>query len=216
MFSAKDGQVAKKSAFWTAGLLIPLALGITLIGMAAAVLYPKISAEQAFPTVIKGVMPPVLVGLILAALLSAVMSSAVTCLLSASTILTVDVIHKFKPTISDEKLLVISKWGIIVLGLTALSVALLLKGIISSMMFAYTIFTAGLAPVVIAGFYKDKLKVTAIGALAAIIGGGATGLISKINNIKYLDLGALGISVVLLFTVSWIDRYFRKQQSVSK
>ena len=80
------------------------------------------------------------------------------------------------------------------------------------MMFAYTIFTAGLAPIVIAGFYKDKLKVTATGALAAIIGGGVTGLISKINNIKYLDLGALGISVVLLFTVSGIDRYFRKQR----
>ena len=82
----------------------------------------------------------------------------------------------------------------------------------NSMMFAYTIFTAGLAPIVIAGFYKDKLKVTATGALAAIIGGGATGLISKINNIKYLDLGALGISVVLLFAVSWIDRYTRKQR----
>ena len=212
MFSAKDGQVARKSAFWTAGLLVPLALGITVIGMAAAVLYPKISAEQAFPTVIKGVMPPVLVGIVLAALLSAVMSSAVTCLLSTSTILTVDVIHKIKPSITEDKLLIISKWGIIVLGLIALVVALLLKGIINSMMFAYTIFTAGLAPIVIAGFYKDKLKVTATGALAAIIGGGATGLISKINNIKYLDLGALGISVVLLFTVSWLDRYFKKQR----
>ena len=126
--------------------------------------------------------------------------------------MTVDVIHKIKPSITEDKLLIISKWGIIVLGLIALAVALLLKGIINSMMFAYTIFTAGLAPVVIAGFYKDKLKVTATGALAAIIGGGATGLISKINNIKYLDLGALGISVVLLFAVSWIDRYTRKQR----
>ena len=214
IFSAKDGQVAKKSVFWTAGFLVPLALGITLIGMTAAVLYPNITAEQAFPTVIKGVMPPVLVGIVLAALLSAVMSSAVTCLLSASTILTVDVIHKFKPTITEEKLLVISKWGIVVLGIVALAVALLLKGIINSLLFAYTIFTAGLIPVVIAGFYKDKLKVTSIGALAAIIGGGATGLISKINNIKYLDLGALLISVVLLFGVSWVDRYFKKQREL--
>jgi len=55
-------------------------------------------------------MPPVLVGLVLAALLSAVMSSAVTCLLSVSTILTTDVIHKFKPALTESNLLVISKW----------------------------------------------------------------------------------------------------------
>ena len=218
IFSAKDGQVARKSVFWTAGLLVPLALGITLIGMTAAVLYPNITAEQAFPTVIKNVMPPVLVGLVLAALLSAVMSSAVTCLLSASTILTTDVIYKFKPALTEKKLLVISKWGIIVLGLVALSVALLLKGIINSMMFAYTIYTAGLIPIVIAGFYKDKLKVTSIGALAAIIVGGTTGLFIKIysNNLKNADFAALInlvpllISIVLLFTVSWVDHYLKK------
>jgi SSS family solute:Na+ symporter len=216
IFSAKDGNVAKKSVFWTAGLLVPLALGITLIGMTAKVLFPNIAAEQAFPTVIKEVMPPVLDGLVLAALLSAVMSSAVTCLLSASTILTVDVIQKFKPSIPEDKLLLISKWGIVILGIVAMAMALLLKGVISSLMFAYTIYTAGLVPIVIAGFYKDQLKVTSTGALAAIIGGGVAGLISKINSIKYLDLGALLISVVLLFVVSWLDRYFRKQRATSK
>jgi SSS family solute:Na+ symporter len=220
IFSAKDGQVARKSVFWTAGLLVPLALGITLIGMTAAVLYPNITAEQAFPTVIKNVMPPVLVGLVLAALLSAVMSSAVTCLLSVSTILTTDVIHKFKPSITEDKLLVISKWGIVVLGLVALSVALLLKGIINSLMFAYTIYTAGLIPIVIAGFYKEKLRVTSLGALVAIVVGGTTGLIIKIytSGVKDADTAALlnlvplFVSIVLLFAVSWVERYFRKQK----
>jgi len=224
IFSAKDGQVAKKSVFWTAGLLVPLALGITLIGMTAAVLYPNIAAEQAFPTVIKNVMPPVLVGIVLAALLSAVMSSAVTCLLSVSIILTTDVIHKFKPAITENRLLVISRWGIVVLGLVALAVALLLKGIINSLMFAYTIYTAGLIPIVIAGFYKEKLRVTSLGALVAIIVGGTTGLITKIytNGIKNADTAALLnlvpllISIVLLFAVSWVERYFRKQRVISK
>ena len=126
-----------------------------------------------------------------------------------------DVIHKFKPSISEHRLLVISKWGIVILGLVALTVALLLKGIITSLMFAYTIYTAGMIPIVIAGFYKDTLKVTSTGALAAIIGGGVAGLISKINNIKYLDLGALLIGVVLLFVVSWLDRNFRKHSAHS-
>jgi SSS family solute:Na+ symporter len=218
IFSSKDGQTAKKSVFWTAGLLIPLAFGITLIGMTAAVLYPNIASGQAFPSVIKGVMPPVLVGLVLAALLSAVMSSAVTCLLSVSTILTTDVIHKFKPAITEDKLLVISKWGIVILGLLALGVALQLKGIITSLMYAYTIFTAGIIPIVIAGFWKDKLKVTNTGALTAIITGGTTALIMKIytgglNNADAaaLNLLPLAVSTILLFAISWGEWTFRKR-----
>ena len=219
IFSAKDGRVAKNSVFWTAGLLVPLALGITLIGISAAVLYPNITSGQAFPTVIKEVMPPALVGLVLAALLSAVMSSAVTCLLSVSTILTTDVIHKFKPAITEDTLLVITKWGIVVLGLVALAVALLLKEIISSLLYAYTIFTAGIIPIVIAGYYKEKLRVTNMGALTAIIGGGTSGLIMKIytgnlknaNTAALLNLIPLFIGVILLFAVSWLNRYFRKR-----
>jgi SSS family solute:Na+ symporter len=222
IFSAKDGQVARKSVFWTAGLLVPMALGITLIGMAAAVLFPNIKADQAFPTVIQYVMPPVLVGLVLAALLSAVMSSAVTCLLSVSTILTTDVIHKFQPAISEEKLLIISKWGIVILGLVAMAVALLINNIINSLLLAYTIYTAGLVPAVIAGFYKNKLKVTNIGALTAIIIGGTSGLLMKTytshlknaDTAALLNLAPLGISIILLFTVSWLDGYFRKQRTL--
>jgi SSS family solute:Na+ symporter len=222
IFSAKDGHVARKSVFWTAGLLAPLAVGITLIGMTAAVLYPHIASGQAFPTVIKETMPPIMVGIVLAALLSAVMSSAVTCLLSVSTILTTDVIHKIKPAISEEKLLSLSKWGIVILGLAALAVALSINNIINSLLLAYTIYTAGLVPVVIAGFWKEQLKVTNIGALTAIIIGGLSGLIMKsyTSGLKNADTAAvlnlipLGISIVVLFGVSWIDRYFRNHNHV--
>jgi len=212
LFSAKDGNVAKKSVFWTAVLLVPIALGITLIGMAALVFFPDIAAEQAFPTVIKELLPPVLAGLVIAALLSAVMSSAVTCLLSASTILTVNIVQKIKPGLKEKDILVISRSGIVVLGLIALAVALLLKGIINSLMFAYTVYTAGIIPVVIAGFYKEKLKITSWGAIIAVIGGGGTALVAKLNNIKYLDLYALGISVVLLFAVSMIQNYAKRRK----
>ena len=55
------------------------------------------------------------------------------------------------------------------------------------------------------GFYKDRLRLTPRGALAAIIGGGAAALISQIAGIKYLNLGALGVSAALLFLVSLAD-----------
>ena len=205
LFCAKDSQTARKSVFWTASLLVPIAFGITLIGMGASALFPQIAPEQAFPIVITEVLPPVIGGIVLAALLGAVMSSADTILLSASTILTVDIIGHFKPTLSPAKTLFYSRWIMVILGAGALALALTLKGIISSLLFAYTVYTSGLILPVMVGFYKDRAKVTPRGAMAAIIGGGAAALVSKILSIKCLELGSLLISLGLLFMVSFID-----------
>jgi len=209
LFCAKDGKTARRSVFWTALFIIPFAFGITLIGMGASALFPQISPEQAFPTVIKEVFPPFIGSLVLAALLCAVMSSADTCLLSASTILTVDIVGRFKPSLSQRKIVSLSRWGIVILGLGSLILALILKGVISALLFAYTVYTCGLILPVLAGFCKNRLRVTSLGALVAIIGGGSAALISQLFDIKYLgipgNLAALLISGLLLFVVSFID-----------
>jgi len=210
LFCTKDDKTAKASTFWTALFIIPIAFAITLIGMGAAALFPQISPEQALPMVIKEVFSPVLGGIVLAALLCAVMSSADTTLLSASTILMVDIVGWARPSLDQKKILPRSRWVIVLLGICSLIVALLLKGVISALLFAYTIYASGVILPVIAGFFKDRLKVTPSGALAALIGGGSVGLISKLLSIKYLDLGALLLSGLLLFIVSFIDNRLRK------
>ena len=214
LFCAKDGKTARSSVFWTALLIIPFAFGITVIGMGASALFPQISPEQALPMVMNEILPPFLGSIVLAALLCAVMSSADTCLLSASTILTMDVIRRFKPSLSQGEILSISRWGIVVLGLSSLILALTLKGIISALLFAYTIYTCGVILPVIAGFYKSRLKVTPLGALAAIVGGGSAALISRLVDIKYLDLGSLLISGLLLFIVSLIDDKIKSRKGL--
>ncbi|MFC1916496.1 sodium:solute symporter, partial [Chloroflexota bacterium] len=211
LFCARDDKTAKKAALWTALLTIPLAFAITLIGMGAAALFPDISPEQALPTVIKEVLSPLLGGIVLAALLCAVMSSVDTILLSASTILTVDIIGWFRPSLNRSKILPRSRWVIVLLGVCSLIVALALKGVISALLFAYTVYTAGVILPVIAGFFKNSLKVTPTGALAALIGGGSVGLVSRLLTIKYLDLGALLLSGLLLFLVSLIENRRKKQ-----
>jgi len=213
LFCAKDSEVARKSVLWAASLIIPVAFAIVLIGMGAAVLFPEIASEQALPTVIKEVIPPFLGGIVLAALLCAVMSSADTCLLSASTILAVDVIKPLKPSLDEKKILSLTRWGIVILGALSLVLAWRLANVISSLLFAYTVYTAGITLPVIAGFFKNRLKVTSLGALAAVIGGGATGLTIKLLGIystelnmpRWLELIGLLVCVILLFVVSAID-----------
>jgi SSS family solute:Na+ symporter len=88
-----------------------------------------------------------------------------------------------------------------------------LQGVISALLFAYTVYTSGVILPVIAGFYKNKLRVTSLGAMAALIGGGSMGLLSQLLDIKYLDLGALLASGLLLFAVSFIDNQRRRNPS---
>jgi SSS family solute:Na+ symporter len=210
LFCAKGEKTAQQSAILSAFLFIPLAFAIIFIGMAARVLYPEISAEGAFPQVITSVLSPGLSGLILAALVAALMSSADTCLLSQSVILTEDIVKRVYPALDERKTVLLTRLSLVGLGLVALGLALALKGVISSLLFAYTIFTCGLVVPVVAGFYKDKLKVTPRGALFALIGGGVVGLLGKIPWLDIPlkeDLGLIGfaVSAVLLFAVSYLD-----------
>ena len=200
LFCAKDENTAKNSVFLTGLIIIPLAFAITLIGMWAKILFPYILPEQALPIVVKEVLPPFLSGIVFAALLCAIMSSADTCLLSVSTILTVDIIGHFYPI--EKKVLILSRLGIVILGLSSLILALILKGVINALLFAYAVYASGLILPIIAGFYKDRLKVTSSGALTAIIAGGGIALFGKLFSIEYLGLGGFIISGILLFIVS--------------
>ncbi len=57
------------------------------------------------------------------------------------------------------------------------------------------------------------MKVTPLGALVVIVGGASAALISKVFNMKYLDVGSLLISALLLFVVSFIDNRIKTGKS---
>jgi solute:Na+ symporter, SSS family len=208
LFCAKNGRTAKIAVFWAALFLVPLAFTITFLGMGALALKPGISPEQALPALFTGVLPAWAAGLVMAALISAIMSTADATLLSAGTILSVDIVGFFKKPGDEKQALRRSRWCLTFIGLAALGLALLLKGVISALLFAYTIYTCGVILPVIAGFYKDRLHVTSHAALAAICGGGLTGLVSRLWSVRYLDLAALGVSFLLLTGVSLIENRF--------
>jgi Na+/proline symporter len=139
------------------------------------------------------------------------MSTAATCLLSQSVILTEDVFKRFRPSIDERRIVLLTRVSLVGLGLLALAVALASKRVIASLLFAYTIFTCGLVVPVIAGFYKERLRVTWQGVLAAMICGGGIGLIGKIPIVDVPlkdDLGLIGfaVSAILLFAVSYFTR----------
>jgi SSS family solute:Na+ symporter len=210
LFCARDEKVARKAALSAAGMAIPIAFVIVLIGIGAAALYPNIAPEQAFPTVIQNLLPVGVSGLVIAALLAALMSSADTVILTTSAILGVDVYGKAFPHANERRKLIVSKICVIVIGVFALLVAMHMKGIINTLLYSYTIFTSGIVIPVVAGFYKDKLKVNSYGALAAIAGGGGTALGIKLAGVQNLELLGFGVCAILLFSVSWLTGGMKK------
>jgi len=209
LFCARDEKVARNSAFTAALIAIPVAFIVVLIGMGAKALFPGIApSDKVFPTLIQQLLPVGVSGLVVAALLAALMSSADTVILTTSTVLCVDVGFHLIPNVSERKRLLVTKIGVVIIGVLALLIAMQMKGIINTLLYSYTIFTSGIVIPVIAGFYKDKLKVNSWGALAAIVGGGGTALVIKLLGSRvqgyHLDLVGFGVCAILLFSVSWM------------
>ena len=122
------------------------------------------------------------------------MSSADTCLLTTSTILSVDIIKPLlRPDIPERKLLLLSRFFIVLIGIFSLIIALRLKGVIPSLLLGYTIFVF---PVLL-GFYRHRLKLNRGGAISAMMAGGGLALTGKLMGLG--DFGLYGFFYPALF-----------------
>jgi len=193
ILSAKDEKTAKFATFFSGIFRIIFAISITLIALSAIILVPGLSQAEAVFALPKAILTlgPVLAGIILAAFVSVMLSSADSVLISASTILSVDIFKK--------KNIKISRVGIICFGLVALVLAFYFNDIVQTLQLAYTIFTAGLTLPIIFGFYKQKTKVTSNGAFFSLLLGGSISLIwFFLNNPYGIDAVIIGLIVSLL------------------
>jgi len=129
---AKNNTVAKRSSLIASAIVILFSLILAVIGLLAFVKFPGLNPEQALPVTLNKLIPTGLKGIIVAGFLGAIMSSADTCLISASTILSRNVVSPlFK--LSEEREFVNTKIGIILIGVISLLIASQEQGIITSL-----------------------------------------------------------------------------------
>jgi SSS family solute:Na+ symporter len=203
IFLAKDGQTASRSAATAAVILVPFAFAITILGICARFLFPTIQAEQALPSLMMSMLSPIERGIVASALLAAFMSSAATPLMTATTTMAMDLYRRAKPLSEVPELMNASKIGATIIGLFALGLALTSSGIIAVIFSVYTIFIGGVLVPTVTGFYKELLGLTPNGALAALAGGGMTAIMLG----KSFPLMGIAVSLLLLVSVSWLDRH---------
>jgi len=175
VLSAKNTKSARKGTILSGLFKLLFAICIGVIALVAIVL-PAVQEQivnpyQAIPLAVS-TLSPVIAGIVLAAFLSVMMSSADSCLLSAGTILSVD--------ITKKNTILTSQLGIIIIGAFALILAFyytILGSILDTLQLAYTVFTAGVTLPVLFGLFKEKTHATSRGALYSIICGGSVAIV---------------------------------------
>lgn len=163
--SAKDGKSAKTGSV-IAGLLSAVyAIVPAIIGLIAYVCIDGYvdggSQKNALADATIRFAPAVIAGLVLAAIVAATMSSASGNMIGTATMFTNDVFRPYinKGVKDDKKEVWISRVTMVVVGLVGLAVALTASNIISVMMGAFALRSAGPFAAFICGlFYKNVTK----------------------------------------------------------
>lgn len=139
----------------------------TLFGIFGKILLPDGHSNFVVAELITTLLPTGLVGIVLAGFFAAIMSSADTVLLITSMTVVHDIYQKtFRKELPPEKVLQMSRWVTLVLGVVGLSVALIVFNIVHLSIEAVSFYVA-LLPAIVFGFYWKKATSTA--ALWSII-----------------------------------------------
>jgi SSS family solute:Na+ symporter len=212
LFATKSAQVARTAALTGGAFLVIVSVLPAVVGMGARALSTgAMEAGDALPWVLREMMNPVVGGLILAAILAAIMSTADSLLTSATSHVVKDIWLETFHTgdAPDEKrLLALSRLVTIGVGVVALLIGLSLPGIVRTLIYSYTMYTAGvLVPVLGGVLWKGA---TRTGALAAIIAGSIVALLGLTTGFEIggipTEVYAALVSAAVFVVVSLLRR----------
>jgi SSS family solute:Na+ symporter/sodium/proline symporter len=188
-FSARSERDARISVIgWILGTLLLETL-IVAIAVFGSALYPtgEVARQpyEIIPYTARHGLPAFMGALLLGAVFAKVISTASNYLFSPATNLVVDVFVRYiAPGASNKRVLIVSRLAVVLLGCWALYQAIYAPSILEKMLWAYTIYSAALTPVVLAAFYSKR--VTAWGAVAAIAAGTVVTLVWDLPGVRDL------------------------------
>ena len=186
-FSAKSEKDARVSVIgWILGTLLLESL-IVSIAVFGSALYPtgEVARQpyEIIPYTARHGLPALLGALLLGAVFAKVVSTASNFLFSPATNLVNDIYVRYvAPSATNKQVLIVSRLAVVLLGCWALYQAIYAPSILEKMLWAYTIYSAALTPVILAAFYSKR--VTAWGAVAAIAAGTVVTLVWDLPGVK--------------------------------
>jgi SSS family solute:Na+ symporter len=194
LLTIKGKASQTKATLMAAGGLALCALMISWIGIVAGESAPLAAGQNYVMVLAKHTMGQLGLWFALVALMMALLSSMDTCLMSASSILSLDVLQVRTTRMIQAMAIVLMTVSVVV--------ALALDSILPALMFSYTIYATGLgAPVALSLF--TRLRIPAAGWVASIVVGGGIGALGTwfTWNYKIPIAFAASLGLVLSFTI---------------
>jgi len=162
-FAARDPAAAQTGALLAILLILPIALAVTWLGLASAVLYPDpVSGSGILTTFVLKAFPVGLKGLMVIGILSALMSVASICVLTASANYARDIHQRYiQPDIAHSAMLRLGTLASLGAGGLAMLMAWKMRDIIDILQLGFTINSAALFLPTIAAIYWDHVPASA-------------------------------------------------------
>ncbi|MBF0530263.1 MAG: sodium:solute symporter family protein [Deltaproteobacteria bacterium] len=172
-FASKSERTARWGTVGGNVIIFLYSVGVTLIGVCAAVIYPVfptgISHEMLIPLMAHERFHPFIYELVIVALMSVLMSTINSYLILAAQTISNDVYKLVRPNATEQSRLRSSKWMIVFLGMTSLVFSLNIRIILEALVFAYTFFSSAIAfPALGALMWR---RATKQGVLCSMVGG---------------------------------------------
>ncbi len=212
--SEKDARVAVVG--WVVGTVV-LETIIIAIAVVGSAIYKTGEVSQSPREVIaytaRHGLPAMLGALLLGAIFAKVISTANNYLFSPATNLVNDVFLRYmQPGASNKRILLVSRLAVVGLGIWALIQGAYTVSILEKALYAYTIYSTALTPVVLAAFYSRRIN--SYGAVSCIAAGTFVTVFWGTDFVRHhlpvaiaqrdAIFPALLASLLCLFVVSWL------------
>jgi SSS family solute:Na+ symporter len=199
--SAKSERVAQNAFYIGSVGFLAIALMPVMLGLLASVSMPGIEDKQTvIPAMAQEHLPPVLLAVFVGALLAAIMSSADSALLSASSVISKNILPVFWPDADEHRRLMWARLSIPVIGIIAAITALKIQTIYNLILDANAVLLAAVIVPFVAGIWWQAANRT--GALAAMFAGMLVWLTSRIIIPEFpgdlLGMGACLLTMVIV------------------
>ncbi len=195
VLAGRDEQQARRGTIFAAYLkLLPFFIfiipGIIAYALLQSGQLDYATSDQAFPTLVKTLLPSGFRGLVAGGLLAALMSSLAAVFNSSSTLFTIDIYKKLKPETSEKKLVFIGRIAtgvLVVLGIIWIPVMQLISGQLYHYLQSVQSYIAPpIAAVFLLGIFWKRLN--AKGAISTLVGGFLVGMLRLLMEVFKSDL----------------------------
>ena len=191
ILSAKDERSARLGGLIAAAGIAICAAGIVAVGLACrGFIFAETTQDAVLTTILAQHMPSWMNLVVSFTLLSAIVSSADSCLVTASGVLSFDLLGK--------RSVMAARMCVLLLGLAGAGFSLWGKGILDYLLMAYDVYACGVVvPVFVGLMLPSPRRIDTRWACAAVIVGGLCGAVAAFSGQTGFSYGGMALSGLL-------------------